>query len=84
MSDCSNGIAALEEWCRHFGTAKEWKEFASFYTSDEAIGDAYEITALRLAVGHNWTSYWNLIEYAFFVYDDWCFKTDQACHLVEL
>ena len=42
-----------------------------------SFGDAYEITCLRLALGHNWTSYWNLIEYAFYVYDKWYFGDDQ-------
>ena len=68
----------LKAWSRRFQREGLFDAFDEKYTSDGAIGDAYETTCTRLALGRKWTCYWNLIEYAFYVYDAWCLDEDTA------
>ena len=68
----------IRAWCAHLGTTKDLVYFYDTFRSDDAIGDAYEIACCRLALSRNWTSFWNLIEYAFHESDKYEFDANQA------
>ena len=72
----------LRKWATRLDLREKYDYFEQNHTSEGAIGDAYETTCLRLAVGRNMTAYWNLIEYAFFTMDRYQFDEQQALALL--